>query len=116
MREKDPRYSSITTGKRTVSRSSLLQKLVLRQAEPALTALIIQQRRQKVPLHEIRPEGVGEIELGVSGLPEKKIADAFLAARPDDQVRVRQLGGIEEGGKGLSLQAAALRNLSFLSS
>ena len=75
---------------------SLPYQLVLRQSEPSLPPLVIQDRRQKVPLFEIRPEGIGEIELGIRRLPEEKIADSPFTACADNQVRVRQSSGIEE--------------------
>src|SRR5579859_25467 len=37
---------------------------------------------------EVRPEFVGEIELGVGKLPEQEIADALLPASTDEQVRL----------------------------
>src|ERR1051325_4604291 len=50
---------------------------------------------QEVYLAEGRPEDVGEIELAIGALPQEKARKADLAACPDDQVGIRQIGRIE---------------------
>src|SRR5882672_8205635 len=42
----------------------------------------------QVLLAEIRPQSIDEHQLGIGTLPEQEIADALLAARADQQVRV----------------------------
>ena len=49
---------------------------------------------------KVRPEDVGEIKFAVSALPEEEIGDAHLPARPDQQLRVRDAGGIEIAAEG----------------
>src|SRR5260221_6527634 len=50
---------------------------------------------QEIDLPEGRPEDVGKIELAVSALPKEETRKANLAARPDDEIGVRQVGGVE---------------------
>src|SRR5262249_20859982 len=52
-------------------------------AEAPLTAGEEGQRLLEVGGREVRPQALGEIELGVRQLPEKKIADAVLATGTD---------------------------------
>jgi len=49
----------------------------------------------QVPFFEIRPECVGDPDLRIRDLPEKKIADSQFAARADQEVRIRLAGGVE---------------------
>ena len=44
---------------------------------------------------ELRPEQVGEVQLGVLGLPDQEVADALLAAGPDQEVERREADGVE---------------------
>src|SRR5712671_1171478 len=48
-------------------------------------------RALQVGSSEIRPPAIGEIQLGVGAFPEKKIAQALLAAGADQQVDVTGL-------------------------
>ncbi|KAG0779054.1 hypothetical protein G6F22_010861 [Rhizopus arrhizus] len=41
---------------------------------------------------EVRPQGLGEPQLGVGQLPQQEVADAGIAAGADEQVRGRQVG------------------------
>src|SRR6185312_13225992 len=52
-------------------------------------------RGVEVGLGEIRPEGVGEDELGVGPLPQQEVAGALLPAGADDEVRVGLPGGVQ---------------------
>ena len=58
-------------------------------AEAAFALLERPQRPQEVELAKRRPVDVGEVELAVRALPGQEPREAQLAARPDDQVRVR---------------------------
>ena len=40
----------------------------------------------------LKPIDAGEVQLGIGGLPQQKIADAQLAAGANQQVRVRHMG------------------------
>src|SRR5213075_2842519 len=40
---------------------------------------------------EIRPQRLGEVELGVGELPEEEVADALLAARADKEIGLRRV-------------------------
>src|SRR5262245_58829989 len=44
-------------------------------AEAALPALELAKGKQQILLGEIRPQHVGEVQLGVSELPEQEVAD-----------------------------------------
>src|SRR6476469_1514263 len=68
-------------------------------AEPATTRRVLVQRGAKVALVEVRPELVDEDELRVGHLPKQEIRDAQLAARPDQQVGIGQVRGVQVGGE-----------------
>src|SRR4051794_29532772 len=53
----------------------------------------------KIALLEVGPQLVREDELRVRELPEQEVRDAQLAARADQQVRVRQVGCEEVRGE-----------------
>ena len=74
-----------------------VRNLLGRHAEPALAALEELDCRIEIGIAVVGPERVGEIELAVGGLPHQEIADALLAAGPDEEVDVEGLG--EVGGK-----------------
>src|SRR3972149_1668332 len=40
---------------------------------------------------EVRPQRIGEMQLGIGKLPEQKVAHALLAAGADEQVRIRRV-------------------------
>src|SRR6185503_8499593 len=62
--------------------------------EASLALLEIGERLEVLTLAEIRPQRVGDVDLGVGELPEEEVADAHLAAGPDEQVRIGDaLGG-----------------------
>ncbi len=74
-------------------------------------------------MFEVRPEQVGEIQLGIGQLPEQEVADAVLATGTDTQVRQRQVArgqtGLQQIGcdvfrtqvSGLDLSRQSLRCL-----
>src|SRR5580693_8258134 len=69
-------------------------------AESAPARLIGADRAQEVDFAEGRPEHVGEVELAVHALPQQKSGQADLAAGTNDQVGIRQAGGVEMLGDG----------------
>src|SRR4029079_1548815 len=69
----------------------------------AADALLIRaQRPQEVDLAERRPVDIGEVQLAVGALPGEEAAQALLAARADDEVRIRQARRVEPGRKRLA--------------
>src|SRR5262245_21587928 len=62
-------------------------------AEAALAPLEVIQCLQVLPLAEVGPQRVGDVQLAVGDLPEIEVADAHLAAGADQQVRVGDAGG-----------------------
>src|SRR5262249_19508428 len=79
------------------ARSTRAVPFVLRAgaAETALALLIVHERTYELRVAEIRPQGVGDVELGVRNLPEEEVGDAHFAAGADEQVGVRKAGGAE---------------------
>src|SRR5205823_6706850 len=49
----------------------------------------------KIDGPEIRPEGRRDQKLGVGDLPQEEVGDPHLAARADQQIRIRDVGGVE---------------------
>src|SRR5581483_8061648 len=64
-------------------------------AKPPVSRLVGANRAQEVELTEGGPVDVGEVELAVAALPWQEAAQPHLAARPDDQIRIRMVGGVE---------------------
>src|ERR1019366_5330967 len=52
-------------------------------------------RTQEIDPTKCRPEHIGEVEFAVGTLPQQETGESDLAARPDDQVGIWQVGGIE---------------------
>src|SRR5579862_5199726 len=73
-----------------------------------LAVLEVRDRPEEVEAGEARPKDVGEIELRVRRLPEQEVRDPLFAARPEDQVGVRQVPGIETLRYGGVLDAVRL--------
>ena len=65
-------------------------------AEPALAPAIFGDRVFKRGAIEIRPMHGQKHEFAISRLPQQKIRQTLLAAGADDQIRIRQVGGVEE--------------------
>ena len=63
--------------------------LVPSQPEATLTSREIVQGLTIGHGIELRPEQIGEVELGVGGLPEDEVAEALLPPGADEEVRVR---------------------------
>src|SRR5829696_4881227 len=55
---------------------------------------------QELLRREVRPKSVGHVELGVGYLPEEEVGDAQLSARPDHEVHLGDLRGVEVAGEG----------------
>src|SRR5262249_8772062 len=68
--------------------------------EPTLALLEEVERLQVLPLAEVRPERVGDVDLGVGELPEKEVAEPHLAARPDEEIGIGNAGGGKVPGHG----------------
>jgi hypothetical protein len=64
-------------------------------AKAALATSIVFQRRDQFRFAEIRPKGVGDVDLGVGNLPEQEVADAQLAAGAHQQVGIRNTGRVK---------------------
>lgn len=64
-------------------------------AKAPVAPLKLRQRRVHVALGKVRPEHIGEIELGIRALPGQEVAQALLAARADDEVGIRNAAGIQ---------------------
>src|SRR3712207_2997523 len=50
---------------------------------------------QELLRREVRPQSLGNVELGVGYLPEQEVGHAQFAARPDHQVHLRHLRRVE---------------------
>src|SRR5687767_13613403 len=72
--------------------------LCARATEPPLAALEVRDCVEELALPEVRPQGVGDVDLRVRDLPEKEIADAHLAARANEQIGVGNSGRPEMRG------------------
>src|SRR5690348_4466525 len=77
-------------------------------AEAALPFLKGFDGLQQLHATEIRPESVGHIDLGISGLPEQKIAQAHLAARPNEKIEFGQTACVEMPGDCFLIDAEML--------
>ena len=76
------------------------------RAPPATCSLVRPKRRSRCRYQrergvegggvEVRPQQVGEVQLGVRELPEQEVGDALLAAGADEQVRLRRVRHREE--------------------
>src|SRR5678815_2035373 len=73
-------------------RLDLCLHLLARAPVATLTHRIRLDRHAKRRRVEVRPEQVGEIELGVRELPEQEIGNPLLAAGADEQVRLGRVG------------------------
>ena len=65
-------------------------------AEAAIALLIREHAFEQVPAAEVGPQRVGDPDLRVGDLPQQEIADAHLAARPDQQIGIGLAGGVEQ--------------------
>src|SRR5512145_1553010 len=79
---------------RTIT-SSASSSLTSYLPEPARAALKLGHRAIEVAGAEVGPHDGREHQLGVGDLPQEKIRDPHLAARADQEVRIRDVGGVE---------------------
>ena len=73
----------------------------LNPAETAIAAGVLLQRGIELGLAKVRPEGRGDDQFRIGDLPEQKIAHAHLAAGANQQVGIREPGGVKILGDGL---------------
>src|SRR5690606_5107687 len=74
----------------------------------AIARAVFGQRAGQGLLGEIGPIVVDEDELRIGRLPQQEIAEALFAARPDDDVRIRNVRGLEMGGEELLIDGHGL--------
>src|SRR5205814_10061558 len=77
-------------------------------AEATPSACIVLERGTKILAAEVGPELVDEHELGVGRLPEQEVRDPQLPGRADQQVGVRHLRLVEEGGEPLLVESRGI--------
>src|SRR6266850_782422 len=65
-------------------------------AVAAFALLVGDDSFQQIAAAEVGPQRLGDPDLGVGDLPQEEIAHAHLAAGPDQQIRIRLAGGVEE--------------------
>src|SRR5437868_5602653 len=65
-------------------------------AVASIALLVGEDRFEQVAAAEIRPQRLGDPDFRVGDLPEEKVADAHLAAGPDQQIGIGLAGGVEE--------------------
>src|SRR5215472_6179229 len=64
-------------------------------SEPARPALELRDRAVEIRRPEIRPEGRRDEELRVGDLPQEEVGDPHLAAGADQEIGIRDVGGVE---------------------
>src|ERR1700761_5544499 len=82
---------AVSTRWSSMGSSSALGDLVAGPAKAAFAAGVVIDRALQTDLIEVRPQGFGEIQLGIGQLPQQEIADAELAAGTDEQIQRRQV-------------------------
>src|SRR4051812_20312938 len=80
--------------------------LAAAEAPPALR--VLPERLAEVTAVEVRPEPVDEDELCIGELPEHEVRDAELAARADQEVGIRELGGVQVRGEDVLVDLAGV--------
>ena len=68
-------------------------------AKSAVTAEEIQNRLIQLLFGKIGPKRFGEIKFRICGLPQKKIGDAGIAARSDDEIGISRFRGVHRGSE-----------------
>src|SRR3989440_585936 len=79
------------------SAAAMLNLLGTRAESPDSTVEGVD-RLGEIGFTEVGPECGGAVELGVGCLPEQGVAQPHLAGRPDDQVGIGQVAGVEMAG------------------
>src|SRR5262245_4152164 len=87
-------------------------ELIRDATEATLTLLEVGEGLQVFARAEIRPERLGNVELRVRCLPQEEVAEPHLAARPDEEVGIRdaprpEVAGHRRGRDLLGLELAA---------
>src|SRR6266404_9353778 len=77
-------------------------------AVAAIALLIIEDGPEQLRAVEIRPESLGDVQLRVSNLPQEEVADAHLARRTNQQIRVGRIRGSEAGCEQLFIHAEGI--------
>src|SRR5689334_3050111 len=77
--------------KRFLSRSLCAERdrLLLDAAVAAIALLVGEDRLEQMTAPEVGPQRLGYPDLRVGDLPEQEVADAHLAAGPDQQIGIR---------------------------
>src|SRR5699024_8507769 len=70
-------------------------------AKPAVSFIKCVDRRIHVVGLEIRPQNVGKIIFRVGRLPQQEVGRSDLAGRPDDQIRVGHMRGVQVRADGV---------------
>src|SRR2546423_523375 len=65
-------------------------------AVPAVALLVGDDGFEQMAAAEVGPQRLGDPDFGVRNLPQQEIADAHLAARPNQQIGIRLAGRIQE--------------------
>ena len=73
-------------------------------AETAIALLVGEHAFEQVAAAEVRPQRVGHPDLGIGDLPQQEVADAHLAARANQQVRIGLAGRVEKAREALFVQ------------
>src|SRR2546425_1112600 len=73
-------------------------------AVPAVALLVGNDRFEKVAAAEIGPQRFGDPDLSIGDLPQQKIADAHLAAGPNQEIGIRLAGGVEKIAEALLIE------------
>ena len=68
-------------------------------AEPAAALLKVRDGLVQHLRGEVRPQHIGEPELGIGRLPGQEVGQTELAAGPDEQVRVRNARRVQVAGQ-----------------
>jgi hypothetical protein len=82
-------------------------QLVAGAAEAALAHGVRRERGTQRRLVEIRPQDLGEIQLGVSQVPQAEVAHALLAPGADEQVGLGRIGQRQVGRQVRLVEAGA---------
>src|SRR5581483_785727 len=65
-------------------------------AVPGIALLIREDRFEQMAASEVGPQRLGEPDLRIRDLPQQEVADAHLAARPDEEIGIRLPRRVEE--------------------
>src|SRR6185312_10877761 len=79
------------------------------EAEAPFAAREELERGRQLPLVEVRPQSIGEIELRVGDVPEEEVADPPLTAGADQEVRIRQPAELQRCGEAILVDVGRLQ-------